>query len=106
MVRFRKLSIASDNGTYVVSESINSIYAIKAVFMVGAPYSRIMPIDLGRLVDYEIRASWWASLISWERGQDWAGSFFAWKVRRKHARYIKSYQDQRTVLIMQKGRLR
>lgn len=39
------------------------------------------------ILDYEIRASWWAHLIGNDRIQDVAARYFAWKVRRKYARY-------------------
>jgi hypothetical protein len=44
----------------------------------------ITPRDI---LDYEIRSSWWACLISNPRLQDLAASYFAWKVRRKLRRY-------------------
>lgn len=51
------------------------------------------PVSGGPLftfLDYEIRSSWWASLISWEWGQNLAGKYFAWKAIRKYTRYKKS----------------
>ncbi len=48
--------------------------------------------DANRLffLDYEIRSSWWASWIGWNWGQELAGKYFAWKVKRKYARYNQS----------------
>lgn len=37
--------------------------------------------------EYEIAASRWAHLVSWNWAQDLAGRYFAWKLRRKYARY-------------------
>ena len=39
------------------------------------------------ILAYEIGSSWWAPLVSWGWGQSVAGSYFAWKVRRKLRRY-------------------
>ena len=36
---------------------------------------------------YEIHSSWWARHISWNWAQKLAGSYFAWKVKRKWRRY-------------------
>ena len=47
-------------------------------------------IEMMEALDYELRSSWWASLIFWDWGQEMAGSYFAWKVKRKHRRYIQS----------------
>lgn len=38
-------------------------------------------------LDYEIRASWWASHISNRFLQNYIGLYFAWKVARKFRRY-------------------
>lgn len=39
-------------------------------------------------VEYEIGGSWWAGFVGlW--GAQLAGSYFAWLVRRKHARYLR-----------------
>ncbi len=48
----------------------------------------IKPIH--NFLGYEIRSSWWASWISWNWGQELLGSYFAWKTRRKYARYKQS----------------
>jgi len=39
------------------------------------------------ILDYEIRSSWWASWISNEWLQELSANWFAWKVRRKFARW-------------------
>lgn len=44
-------------------------------------------ISIDDAIDYEIKASWWASWIGWEWGQTLAGKYFAWKVQCKYARY-------------------
>ena len=44
-------------------------------------------MNLRQLLDYEIRASWWAEYVGAGWLQDLAGSYFAWKVTRKHARW-------------------
>lgn len=46
--------------------------------------------SLAVLLDYEIRSSWWASLISWDWGQKLSAKYFAWKVKRKYVRYKQS----------------
>ena len=43
------------------------------------------------ILDYELRASPWAKLISWKWLQWVSGHYFAWKVRRKYTRYIASF---------------
>jgi len=45
----------------------------------------IKPLSI--FLDYEISSSWWASWIGWNWGQELAGKYFAWKVKRKYARY-------------------
>lgn len=55
-----------------------------------APKPMLTEISLSVLLDYEIRSSWWASWIGWNWGQKLSGSYFAWKVKRKYARYKKS----------------
>ena len=47
-------------------------------------------------MDYEVSSSWWASFMFWKWGQDLAGSYYAWKVRRKYGRYIKVKHYQET----------
>lgn len=42
------------------------------------------------ILDYEIRASWWASWCPW---REFAGAYFAWKVRRKWRRYESSLAE-------------
>ena len=39
------------------------------------------------LLQYEIRSSWWASLVSWNWAQNIAACWFARKVRVKFGRY-------------------
>jgi len=46
-------------------------------------------------LDYELRSSWWASFIFWSKGQELAGSYFAWKVKRKMKRYLYSKETER-----------
>jgi hypothetical protein len=46
--------------------------------------------SLAVFLDYEIRSSWWASLISWDWGQKLSGKYYAWKTSRKYARYKQS----------------
>ena len=36
---------------------------------------------------YEISASWWAGFIGATWGRELGAKYFAWKVRRKYARY-------------------
>ena len=46
--------------------------------------------SLSVFLDYEIRSSWWASWIGWNWGRELSGKYFAWKTRRKYARYKQS----------------
>ncbi len=39
------------------------------------------------ILDYEIRASWWASWISIGWMKNLASKYFAWKITRKYRRY-------------------
>ena len=43
--------------------------------------------NISDYLDYEIRSSWWACWIGWDWGQAIAGKYFAWKTKRKYARY-------------------
>lgn len=47
------------------------------------------------LIDYEVRGTWWAQLISLTPLQNLAAKYFAAKVRRKYNRMEKSFQIQR-----------
>lgn len=42
---------------------------------------------------YEILSSRWASLIWWGWGQDLTAMYFAWKTRRKYARYVSNLAE-------------
>jgi hypothetical protein len=46
--------------------------------------------DLHTFVEYEVRASWWASWISWDWGQYLVAKYFAWKIKKKYERYKNS----------------
>lgn len=48
--------------------------------------------DIKSVLDYELRASWWASWISNTHLQDLVARYFAWKVKRKFSRYQDSKQ--------------
>jgi hypothetical protein len=48
-------------------------------------------------LDYEIRSSWWASWIGWNWLQELSGKYFAWKVKRKYARYEQSKMWQQRI---------
>ena len=43
-------------------------------------------------LDYEIRAHWLASWVSFDWGQELLGRYFARKVKRKYNRYLRSKQ--------------
>lgn len=47
-------------------------------------------MNIADFLDYEIRSSWWAEYVWWGWGQELTASYFAWKVKRKYARYIDS----------------
>lgn len=49
------------------------------------------------ILDYEIRSSWWASLIGFAWMQNLAASYFARKVRRKCARWKQSQVEWQRV---------
>lgn len=53
------------------------------------PQSVLSPVHLPIKVflDYEIHSSKWASFVSWNWMQELSGRYFAWKVKRKYARY-------------------
>lgn len=42
------------------------------------------------ILDYEIRASWWAPSVSHPWLQELTGRYFAWKVKRKYGRWMLS----------------
>lgn len=39
------------------------------------------------ILHYEVASSWWAGFISSDLGHTLVGKYYAWKVRRKFARY-------------------
>ena len=49
------------------------------------------------LLDYEIRASWWAAWVSWPPLQEIVSQYFAWKTRRKYNRYVTSLKERARV---------
>jgi hypothetical protein len=42
------------------------------------------------ILDYEVSSSWWAGWIGGELAQAVSAKYFAWKVKRKFASYMKS----------------
>lgn len=60
-------------------------------------------IKMMEVLDYEIRSSWWASFIFWSWGQTMVGNYFAWRVRRKHKRYIQSMSLEKTIKTLNNG---
>lgn len=52
--------------------------------------SSVDKTSLKAFLDYEIRSSWWASLVSWDWMQKITGKYFAWKTKRKYERYSRS----------------
>lgn len=50
-------------------------------------------MTLEQCLDYEIRASWWVSCVSWKSLQPLVGRYFAWKVNRKYSRWFDSRFD-------------
>lgn len=57
----------------------------------------VQRMDMREILDYEIRASWWAGWVGITPLQDLAGKYFAWKVRRKYARWVASRDMGRRV---------
>ena len=55
-----------------------------------APKTMLTDSSLSVFLDYEIRSSCWAGWIGWNWGQEISGKYFAWKVKRKYARYKQS----------------
>ncbi len=53
--------------------------------------------DLKTILDYEIRASWWAKLVGVGFLQGLAGRYFARKARRKYRRWMESKAFQNLV---------
>lgn len=49
--------------------------------------SKKKTITMYEALTYEIESSWWAGSISWPWLQMIISSYFAWKVRKKYARY-------------------
>lgn len=59
-------------------------------------------VDMRReILDYEIRASWWAGWVGIAWLQDLTGSYFARKVNRKYARWEASKAMSRRVISRQ-----
>ena len=45
-------------------------------------------ITIQQALEYEVNSSPWAWMVWWKWGSDMASSYYAWKVRRKHRRYL------------------
>lgn len=56
-----------------------------------------MDRDLDMIIEYEVRSSWWTPYVSWKWGQELAGSYIAWKVKRKYRRYKKSIEEYKKI---------
>lgn len=50
--------------------------------------SDIRQISIQEILDYEVRSSWWSNLLGIECLRVLAARYFAWKTRRKYARYL------------------
>lgn len=50
--------------------------------------------DRKAILEYEVRASWWARDVSWPPLQRLASRYFAWKVNRKYGRYLASLESE------------
>lgn len=48
------------------------------------------PVPITDLIYYEISSSWWARGLSNPLLQQWAGRYYAWKVKRRYQRYCQS----------------
>lgn len=55
-------------------------------------------VEIKDILDYEIRSSWWAWCVPFAWMQNLAGMYFAWKVERKHARYVRSVETLNRVI--------
>lgn len=55
-------------------------------------------IPIQEFLEYEVRSSWWARDVFWGWGQDLTARYFAWKTRKKYARYINSLEIQKKLL--------
>lgn len=55
------------------------------------------------ILRYEIVASWWAPSVKWEWVQNLTSRYFAWKVRRKWARFE---ADARSRLLRQMAEIK
>lgn len=65
-----------------------------------AYWSDNSPPSLRALLEYEVKSSWWAGWLPSEAMQDAAATYYAWKVKRKYARFQASTKkptaDQRS----------
>lgn len=46
------------------------------------------------ILDYEVKASWWAARVNNRYLQELAGSYFAWKINRKYNHYLIAFDAQ------------
>lgn len=64
------------------------------------------PIAAMDVLRYEIRASWWYSLLAYLPpplgSPNWVARYFAWKVNRKYRRYIASFDELQRVVTRQR----
>lgn len=60
-------------------------------FKFAQNFKETQPETLVALYDfceYEVMSSWFAKYISNSTIQEWLGSYFAWKTKRKYSRYL------------------
>ena len=72
--------------------------------MAQPPLEKDKGMKIQDFLDYEIRSSWWASLVWWKWGQDFAARYFAWKTKRKYNRYLDSRLDKAMAIRQTKGK--
>ena len=88
------VSLLGKKNVLIKSPSKRGVYSINKdignVVVKGDKARLVTENELDLFVDYEVRSSWWASLISWDWAQELSSLYFAWKVKRKYNRYKKS----------------
>jgi len=78
-------------GTAKSYEKHNALWDAKIIKLchekTASPKATLPIIPIRNILDYEIRSSWWASIISWAWLQNISATYFAWKTKTKYARY-------------------
>lgn len=87
-------------GNYKIGDNLSESDIEKIILLNGTKLNSIQTpmLSISSILDYEVRSSWWASLVSNYYLQKLSGRYFAWKIKRKYNRYLISRNWQTEII--------